>query len=217
MTLEGDDLLSLLALHIGWQTPVHSFQIFWKTIMATIEFATKNFFSNLNRLKDESSQTDAAPTSRPTRVLGDHVLFKPNCIFCNSEKRKKVKIKGSWTTEGMSMFEMGGWKTVLQVAEHRNDEHLLRRIRGHDLFACEAKFHQSCRIKYVQDPTKWQSSNNKAKSKQPLTEHIHTMAFRKVCEKVNSEILENNNTLKRSELTAFYNLCLEDNGLENPD
>ena len=115
------------------------------------------------------------------------------------------------------MFEMGGWKTVLQVAEHRNDEHLLRRIRGHDLFACEAKFHQSCRIKYVQDPTKWQSSNNKAKSKQPLTEHIHTMAFKKVCEKVNSEILENNNTLKRSELTAFYNLRLEDNGLKNPD
>ena len=133
----------------------------------------QRFFSNLNRLKHEFSQTDAAPTSRPTRVLGDHVLFKPNCIFCNSEKRKKVKIKGSWTTEGMSMFEMGGWKTVLQVVEHRNDERLLRRIRGHDLFACEAKFHQSCRIKYVQDPTKWQSSNNKAKSKQPLTEHIH--------------------------------------------
>ena len=46
----------------------------------------------------------------------DRILFQPDCIFCNSESRKKVKVRGSWTTEGMSSFEKDGWKKVQDVA-----------------------------------------------------------------------------------------------------
>lgn len=57
------------------------------------------------------------------------------------------------------MFDKDGGATVLDVAKKKQDEKLLTRIRGHDLFACEAKFHESCRMGYVQDPAKWRSKN----------------------------------------------------------
>lgn len=77
-------------------------------------------------------------TSRPTRKSGDSILFTPDCIFCSSGKRKKIKVKGSWTTEGLSAFEFGGWKDIEQETELRGNEKLLTRIKGKDLFACEA-------------------------------------------------------------------------------
>jgi len=33
-----------------------------------------------------------------------------------------------------------------EVAEQKFDENLLRRIRGKDIFATEAKYHKSCRV-----------------------------------------------------------------------
>lgn len=176
----------------------------------------QRFTAHLDRLQENSSGPEAS-TSRPTRAQGDQVLFKPDCVFCNSEKRKKVKIKGSWTTEGMSVFDRDGWQTILQTAEGKNDEELLRRIRGHDLFACEAKYHQSCRIKYVQDPRKWQSVNEAAKTKQQMTEQAHSIAFSKVRERIDTEVLRDERMVKLSDFTEMYNVCLQENGLENAD
>lgn len=174
----------------------------------------QRFTSHLDRLKEYSCGSEAS-TSRPTRSQGDQVLFKPDCIFCNSEKRKKVKVKGSWTTEGMSVFDRDGWQTILQTAEGKKDEKMLRRIRGHDLFACEAKYHQSCRVKYVQDPRKWQSLDETAKTKQQVTEQVHSLAFSKVCESIDREVLQDEQMVKLSEFTEMYNLCLQANGLEH--
>ena len=47
-------------------------------------------------------------------------------------------MKGSWTTEGTVRFEYDGGVTVQRIAQEKHDEHLLTRIRGVDLFACEA-------------------------------------------------------------------------------
>jgi hypothetical protein len=58
-------------------------------------------------------------------VLGNHVLFKP-IVYSATAREKKVKIQCSWTV-GISNFEMCGWKTIHQVAEKRNGEHLLLR------------------------------------------------------------------------------------------
>lgn len=117
----------------------------------------QRFTANLDRLKD-TPEDPVRSISRSSRRSSSHcVIFQPDCIFCNSVNRKKVKVKGCWTTEGMSVFDKDGGATVLNVAEIKRDEKLLTRIRGHDLFACEAKFHESCRMGYVQDPAKWRS------------------------------------------------------------
>ena len=125
----------------------------------------KRFCSNLDRLKEEIRNVEPS-TSRNSRTPGETVIFKPDCIFCNSANRKNVKVKGCWSTEGMSVFNKDGWMNILDLAEKRNDEKLLRRIRGYDLFASEAKFHQSCRVKYCQEPDKLRSSNKEAKKEQ---------------------------------------------------
>ena len=85
-------------------------------------------------------------------------FLSPDCIFCYSNRRKKVQSHGTWTIEGLSLFEFDGWKTVLQKAEEMDDEKLLRRIRRQDLFACGAQYHESCRAKYVQD-SNWRCTN----------------------------------------------------------
>jgi hypothetical protein len=56
-----------------------------------------------------------------------------HCIFCEKKGRKKVKVKGSWTTEGTVRFEYDGGVTVPRIAQEKHDEHLFTRIRGVDL------------------------------------------------------------------------------------
>ena len=117
----------------------------------------QRFTMNLCRLK-EPQVPSTEQTDRPRRSSSDHSLFHPDCIFCRSESRKKIKVRGTWTTEGLSAFERDGWKHVLEVAEKQHDENLLRRIRGEDLFTREAKYHPSCRANYTQNPERWQST-----------------------------------------------------------
>jgi len=103
----------------------------------------KRFTMNLNGLMPVASTSQAAtdvPQQRTSRSKsGDNILFKPDCIFCGSENRKRVKVQGSWTTQRLSQFEYDGGKAVLEMAESKQDKALLTRIRGQDLFACEAK------------------------------------------------------------------------------
>lgn len=48
------------------------------------------------------------------------------------------------------MFECDGWRTVLEMTEMKPDEKILRRIRGHALSVCEAKYHRKCLTDYLQ-------------------------------------------------------------------
>ena len=176
----------------------------------------QRFTMNLHRL---SPSVDPQPsTSKPKRrPSSDQVLFAPDCIFCNSEKRKKVKLKGTWTTEGLFAFEFDGWKTVLNRAEEDHDERLLRRIRGHDLFACEAKFHRSCRSKYTQNPQKWRSENEGNRTAQQELEKVHHDAFTLVRDMVDREILKGQAILKLTDLCEHYINHLKDTDYHNLD
>lgn len=62
------------------------------------------------------------------------------------------------------MFEHDGGDTVLCVAEQKNDFELLTRIKGYDLFACEAQVHKSCRKLYVNISVHWRSDSLEAKT-----------------------------------------------------
>ena len=43
----------------------------------------------------------------------------PDSMFCGKTSRKKVKQRGSWTTQPTCKFEFGGGEMVLQVAEQK--------------------------------------------------------------------------------------------------
>ena len=181
------------------------------------EVCYKRFTMNLDRLKPLTDEPQPSSSrTRDHRSSSDHVLFAPDCIFCNSEKRKKIKVKGGYTTEGMSMFDKDGGSTVLDVAERKKDEKLLRRIRGQDLFACEAKYHRSCRSAYIQDPSKWRSLNEVEKESQEAMEKAHNIAFNTVCKVVDEEVLEQKYIKKLSDLCRLYISSLENTDYANP-
>ena len=100
----------------------------------------QRFTMNLNRLQSPSTSSELPSTSSSSRQVkrsteSEHVLFRSDCIFCSREGFKAIKVKGTWTTEATSKFEFGGGKRILEVAEKREDESLLMRIRGFD-FIC---------------------------------------------------------------------------------
>ena len=176
----------------------------------------KRFTMNLNRL---SQKTDGQSVpSRAKRKSGDRIIFSPDCIFCNSDKRKKIKVNGCWTTEGLCQFEYGAWTNVEQEADLRNDDRLLTRIRGKDLFACEAMYHRSCRKLYhVQDPKSWRSDNDGQRNRQLALEVAHRFAFNKVCEFVEQEVLISKRMLKLCDLKELYVSHLEETEFPNPN
>ena len=104
---------------------------------------------------------------------------------------------------------------TLQFAESKNDEKLLLRITGSDLFASEAHFHLKCRNKYVQDPKYWRRQDSEAKLHQEENEAAHETAFSKVCEVVSKEVLNNQMVLKLTNLVQLYVNVLE--GTEFPN
>lgn len=179
----------------------------------------KRFTMNLNRLKPraETSTENNVHGRNKRKISGDQILFNPDCIFCGSDQRKKMKIRGSWTTQGICKFESDGWKSVMDQAEKKQDEKLLTRIRGHDLFACEAKFHRQCRIQYMQDPEKWRSKDCDAKQKQNSLEDAHSQAFLDVCNIIETEVLQDKHILQLSDLTQTYVDSLKKSNYSNPD
>ena len=96
------------------------------------------------------------------RISSDKILFEQNCISCKGDGRKKVLVKRSWTSEGLSYFSHDGGPAILTIAEQRGDEELARHIRGYEFFTCEARYHKHCRIKYI-DRSTWQSTDEEAK------------------------------------------------------
>ena len=131
---------------------------------------------------------------------------------------KKIKVKGSWTSQGLSQFEYDGWKSVLEMAEKKTDDKLLTRIRGHDLFACEAKYHKNCRMQYMQKAEKWQSTNQEAKIYQINLEAAHKNSHLKLYVRLlQKDVFQNVKILKLSDLRKIYIDILEDGEHRNPD
>ncbi len=176
----------------------------------------QRFTANLDRLHDIPESLPST-SSRLPRSSKDKVLFHPDCIFCGSDKPKKLKKQDSWTTEKLSVFEKEGWRNVLDAAERKCDETLLRRIRGHDLFAVEAKYHCSCRCSYIQNPSKWRSQDPRKFQEQREMEQSHEMAFREVCKIVDKEIIHAGKVLKLDDLRQTYERKLAETEHANPN
>ncbi len=179
----------------------------------------QRFTKNLDRLKETFAQSKpSCSTHMPRRASceSDRVIFKKNCIFCNKEGLKKVKVGGSWTTEPLKQFEFGGGNVVVK-AEQRNDEILLTRIRGVDLFAAEAHYHRNCYAVYMKDENTWRSDNIEQKQLQTDMEQAHIHAFSTVCESIDREIIHCQKVMKLSDLCQMYVSTLEKTKFPNPN
>jgi hypothetical protein len=181
----------------------------------------QKFTKNLDRLqKPNKTLTEPCTSTHASRSnQPDNIIFNNDCIFCKKTGRKKIKVKCIWTTEATSKFEFGGGDTVQQIAEEKGDEDLLKRIRGFDLFACEAQFHQSCRRQYIcnHNPSKWRSENEKERTKQLQLEEAHMKAFANVCCVIDEHVIGDLQVAKLSGLCQIYISRLEDTEFPNAD
>ena len=79
----------------------------------------KRFTGNLNRqqkydskaIESTSDQIDHI-SRRRTPLKKDRIILNTDCLFCESDKRKAVKVKGSWNMQGLSRFGCDGWESV---------------------------------------------------------------------------------------------------------
>ena len=177
-----------------------------------------HFTKNVERLKSTDSSKSKEIFRKVQRKMSvDKVaLFAKDCIFCNKEGNISIRKAGVKTTEITQKFASDGWKTIVQCAESKNDEKLLLRIRGYDLFASEAHFHPKCRKKYVQDPQYWRSQDTEAKLHHEEKEAAHETAFLKVCEVVSKEVISNQTVIKLTGLVQLYVKELEGTDFSNP-
>ena len=125
-------------------------------------------------------------------------------------------MKGSWTTEALSSFEYGSGITIVREAERKKDEKLLNRIRGFDLFACEAKYHKSCRTQYLLKFEKWRSRSDKLAMLQNKLEEAHIKACKHVCEILEDEAIDRKKVVKLSDLRKECAKILETTEFVSP-
>ena len=176
----------------------------------------QRFTGNLTRLKASAVLEEKPSTSRPKRrSSAEKYIFPPECIFCDKGGKRRVKKGSAWTTENLSKFEYGGGATILETAEHCNDFSMLRKIKGYDLFACEAQFHARCRKEYTRKPTSV-STDFALKSQQTEMEQAHVNAFKEVCVIVDDKLIKDCGIIKLSDLRTTYVKSLEKTPFANP-
>jgi hypothetical protein len=107
--------------------------------------------------------------------------------------------------------------TVQRIAQEKHDEHLLTRIRGVDLFACEAQYHPSCRNKYSQNPEKWRSKDEDSKERQSHTEKAHREALDIVKSLIERFVILGKSVVKLNELREIYVSRLAETEFSNPN
>ena len=180
----------------------------------------QRFTANPKRLQFREEHTEPSYGKRIKRRESDgsdKILFTQDCIFCNKYDRKKIKVRESWTTKALSSFEYGGGVTIVREAERKKDEKLLNRICGFELFACEAKYHKSCRTQYLQKPEKWRSKSDESAMLQNKLEEAHTKTFKHVCEILEDEVIDRKEAVKLSNLRKEYAKIPETTEFANPD
>jgi hypothetical protein len=107
--------------------------------------------------------------------------------------------------------------TVQRIALEKHDEYLLTRIRGVDLFACEAQYHPSCKYKYSQNPEKWRSEDEDSKERQSHTEKAHREAFDIVKLFIERFVILGKSVVKMNELREIlYISKLAETEVSNP-
>ena len=175
----------------------------------------KRFTSHLDGLFENvaTSNTPSVVTrsSLPSSSR-DRILFDKDCIFCNVVGFKRITKGYRQTYENTCKFAYNGHETVMKIAEEKNDEKLLRRIRGKDLFAVEAHFHPSCRKNYTR-PNKTVVVDKVASGKKAA----HDEAYGVVSKYIREDLLPQKKIIELSKLKDMYVIELDKTGHSNSD
>ena len=128
-----------------------------------------------------------------------------------------IKKDNSWTTEQLKFVQPDSWQVIVNQAEKKGDEILLRRIRGYDLVACGAQYHNSCQKEYMVNPDNWRSMNEESTEDQKSLEQSHEKAFMEVCKIISDKVIGESLVMKVTELRDLYVNMLDETNHPNKD
>lgn len=98
---------------------------------------------------------------------------------------------------------LGEVKTLKKLVEEKNDEKLLKGIRGKDLFACKVKFHKTCRVGYMQNPARWRSKDKVKKAMQQKMKDANDQAFSSIKSIIEEHVLGKCEVVKLTDWQPF--------------
>ena len=187
----------------------------------------QNFTRNQDRLKYCSQELQASTSRSPRKAPSSSAiqLFPQECIFC-----KKLEVKVSGKTERCINFAVfkdkegalktPTWKQIEPRAIELGYSSLYRMVQGEDLFAREAKFHQSCRksfnLKYINHQRhKAQATNRAGDTQHDHKAVAHLKAFNVVLDFIQDRVIGQKEVVQLSSLRLLYIQELENSGFPN--
>ena len=140
-------------------------------------------FTNIARLKrqiadPQTPDSGEASSSKRRRLIGysksSAGLFPADkCLFCN---KQNLKVKGE-KEPLVKCITRTAEASIKFAAEQKNDESLLCQIRGIDLIAKEAHYHNHCRRSYTRNEMRHSANpNSEASAVTPTERHLSRSA-----------------------------------------
>lgn len=134
------------------------------------------------------------------------------CLLCQSTKYVRSPT-GSRVVESLTVCqELSATKKLLEAAETKQDEELLRSIRGYDLVAMGVRYHRSCYRYYT---------NLKAfdRLRGPQVKNQNTFyddAYEEITSYVKKAVFDEARVVFMSDLLSMFNQKLQDLGVKQP-
>ena len=133
------------------------------------------------------------------------VLFPPDkCLFCDKDTMYVKRERHSLVTCMTIVAE----QSIKSAAVEKDDEEILRKVRGQDLRAREARYHNHCRRNYTRNKTRHLSHEDSESSQ---SQAAHNAAFQFIKSYIEKHLLTGGNIERLSMIRERYLTYLLDN------
>ena len=185
----------------------------------------QSFAANVDRLKPAATPSSSMRYHSPRKSIAgtESVKFSHNeCIFC---EKKEIKAPGNKTQRPTNSFtswknKESGWVKIESMAEALENTRLLRKVKGTDLFAAEAHFHEICYHRFFSDYHNHMSkltNMEESGSDQARMTAAHKAAYNVVKELIMNQVIDKQQVLPLTVLRDRYVVELNAQGTPNPD
>ncbi|XP_061569613.1 uncharacterized protein LOC133423454 [Cololabis saira] len=171
-------------------------------------------------VRDSLSNLKSLPSQFGARCS---FLFPNECIFC---EKTETKYKGKF--QELTKFQSWkhkepAWKVVEPRAQELKKDALYRKVQGKDLFAMEAKYHQSCRNLFN---TVWRNHLRGKQRAEKAADNIdsleaqkmaaHNKSYGVVKDYILTNVIRGKEVVQLRYLCKMYIETLESEGFPNP-
>ena len=181
----------------------------------------QEFTAHLDRLQVAPRKMHHSPRKNKSAAASPVKFPTDECIFCE-KKEIRINRKTQRPTHNFRMKKESGWKKIESMAEtlQNTRSSLYRKIKGVDLYAANAHYHEFCYRRFYRD---YNNLNQRVKKKtEPETKRAHkaaahSKAYTSVKELLKTEIQANKQLLPLSTVRDHYITELSAQGAPNPD